>query len=117
MKNNLVRRIVFWTSSIVAVGCIGFAGWYHYSNYLAAKNHADLVSEVTVDETDQTQSAADEEAHTYTLEEIEAAEFTGEIEGEAPTIPSDVLTEARVLMDGAVRTLSQPEMEMGYRTT
>ncbi|MBE5809037.1 MAG: UDP-N-acetylmuramate dehydrogenase [Clostridiales bacterium] len=30
---------------------------------------------------------------------------------------SDALTEARVLMDGAVRTLSQPEMEMGYRTT
>lgn len=94
MKNNLVRRIVFWTSSVVAVGCIGFAGWYHYSNYLAAKNHADLVSEVTIEETDQTQGTTDEEAQSYTLEEIEAAEFTGEIEGEAPTIPSDVLTEA-----------------------
>ena len=87
--HNRISRIVFWAALLAAVGCLGFAGWYHYSNYKAAQKHEELISEV---EGEITQHP--EEPRTYTLEEIESAEFTGETEGEAPVIPSEVITDA-----------------------
>ena len=87
--HNRIWRIVFWAALLVAVGCLGFAGWYHYSNYKAAQKHDELISEVKEEVTQ-----APEEPRTYTLEEIESAEFTGETDGEAPVIPAEVITDA-----------------------
>ena len=92
MHKNLISRVVFWAALLVAIGCLGFAAWYHFSNYRAAQKHEELVSEVTQAEATPTPSPA--EQPTYTLEEIESAEFTGEIEGEAPVIPTEVITDA-----------------------
>ena len=84
---------------ITAVGCLGFAAWYHLSNYQAARKHDELLSEVSAQSgagNSQNAGAGGEETteHGYTLAEIEAAEFTGEREGEAPVIPEDVRTDA-----------------------
>ena len=92
MHKNLISRVVFWAALLVAIGCLGFAAWYHISNYRAAQKHEELVLEVT--QTEATPAPTPAEQQTYTLEEIESAEFTGEIEGEAPVIPTEVITDA-----------------------
>lgn len=92
MHKNLISRVVFWAALLVAIGCLGFAAWYHFSNFRAAQKHEELVSEVT--QTEATPAPTPAEQQTYTLEEIESAEFTGEIEGEAPVIPTEVITDA-----------------------
>lgn len=85
---------------MVAVGCLGFAGWYHYSNRRAAQLHEQLLSEMAAKE-EAARESEEEEARRaaaeseVTLEEILAVEFTGEIEGKAPVIPKDVLTQAQ----------------------
>ena len=95
-----VRRIVFWAAIVIALGCFGFAAWYHYSNYRAARIYEQTRSEME-EAAKATEAATDKGAETetavksVTLEEILAAEFTGEIDGEAPKIPEDVLTEVR----------------------
>ena len=84
---------------MVAVGCLGFAAWYHYSNYRAAQLHEQLMSEMAANQATETEMEESGEGDTaskpVTLEEVMAAEFTGEMEGEAPVIPDDVLTEVK----------------------
>ena len=93
MHKSAVRRVVFWAALVVAAGCLGFAAWYHYSNYKTAQNYDELLSEVSggIETADAGEA---ETERVYTLAEIEAAEFTGEREGDAPVIPADVLTDA-----------------------
>ena len=94
MRNNLIRRIIFWAALLVAVVLLGFSAWYHTSNYMAARNMEKIQSEVSESKAPEDGQAGSDENRTYTLDEIEETEFTGETEGPAPVIPQDVLTEA-----------------------
>ena len=78
-----------WIALIGCAACLGFLGWYFWSNYQSRKAYEEL----------QTQMATETEAQTepaYTLEEIQNAEFTGiiEVDTPAPVIPEGILKEA-----------------------
>lgn len=81
-------KIIKWAAVIGCIGCFGFAGWYHWSEWQAQKEYEALQAQMAAE--------AEEKEQEYTLEEIQAAEFTGEIEADvqAPEIPEGVLQEA-----------------------
>lgn len=83
MRNPMKKKLwkgVFWTALIGCGLCIGFVAWYWYQSWQAQKEYEALKEET---------STVSEESK-VTLEEIDAREFTGELEGEAATLPDDV---------------------------
>lgn len=86
-------RIIFWASLIGALLCLAVTVWYYCSRYWAAMRYEKARQETALV---QTETAKETEASgsNPTLEEIESAEFTGEIDAPAPKIPKEVLTDA-----------------------
>lgn len=86
-KKKTGWKIVKWISILGAVGCLGFAGWYRWSEVQTQKEYEALQAQMAEQK---------EKEQQYTLEEIQEAEFTGEIEVDvsAPEIPEGILQEA-----------------------
>lgn len=91
-KKKTVWKIIKWISILGAVGCLGFAGWYRWSEVQTQKEYEALQAQMA----EQMEKEQQEKEQQYTLEEIQGAEFTGEIEVDvsAPEIPEGILQEA-----------------------
>lgn len=80
-------KIIKWIGILGCIGCFGFAGWYRWSEIQTQKEYEALQAQIAEQQ---------EKAQQYTLEEIQEAEFTGEIQVDvpAPEIPEGVLLDA-----------------------
>lgn len=78
MNKRSVWKIIFILSVAGCVCCAGFFGWYTYQNWQTQKEYEALQAE--------TESREGAQEDTPTLEEIENAEFVGELDGEAAEI-------------------------------
>lgn len=83
-KKNLFWKSAFILSIIGCIACLAFLGWYVCQNYQAEKTYSDIQETVTEEQD------ADTAGEKVTLEEIESAEFTGELEGEEAEIKDDI---------------------------
>ena len=97
-RNDGVRiflRVVSVVCLLGAIACGVITAWYYISTWQTEARYAQLRKEMAQTEKEQEAAAAEEEtAHTFTIEEIENAEFTGMIDAPAPVIPKEVLTDA-----------------------
>ena len=91
-QKKTIWKIVMWIALIGCLTCFGFAGWYLWSSAQAQKEYEELQAQMAAEAEKETA----EEVQEYTLEEIQAAEFTGEIEVDTPEpeIPEGVIQEA-----------------------
>ena len=87
-----------WLGILGVVVCSGILCWHMFSSYQQKKEYEELQAQIIAEETakieaELAKTEAEAEASRYTLEEIQSAEFTGEIEVDvsAPEIPEGVL--------------------------
>jgi len=94
-RDRVITRVVFWGALIGALLCLAVTVGYYWSRYWSARNYEKLredVAQIQSELVTEVQSKATNSAPT--LEEIEAAEFTGIIDAPEPKIPEEVLTDA-----------------------
>ena len=104
-RPGLVWKVIFWGSLIGALLCLAVTVGYYWSRYWTAREYEKLRGEVAMTEEaagtpegeDPTLTDAEREALLAdpTLEEVQQAAFTGQMEGPAPKIPEEVLTDAQ----------------------
>lgn len=91
----------FWSAMLVAallgvVGCLGFIAWHILSDIKAEQGYEEAGALVTQSRDENTSIEKPGDASTaesvLTVEEIEAAEFTGEREGEEAPLPADIFS-------------------------
>lgn len=82
-RGKLFWKILLALSCIGCVCCIFFVLGYLYQNQEAAKQYEDIQESFAVEEETQRETQV-------TVEEIEEAEFTGSLEGEAASLPDDI---------------------------
>lgn len=94
-RGRTVWRVIFWLALIGALLCLAVTVGYYWSRYWSARNYEKLRDDVAQVQTDSvTEVQKESVVSDPTLEEIEAAEFTGIIDAPAPKIPEEVLTDA-----------------------
>ena len=94
MRNRTKRTI--WTVLMVlfaaiALVCFGIAAWYFVGLYKTGRDNQKVADEVKTEATEKP-SEESKELHLLgeaSLEEIETAEFTGEIDAQTPAVPED----------------------------
>ncbi len=98
MRNRTKRT--FWTVLMVlfaaaACVCFGIAAWYFFGLKRAASEGEKVAQEVMQQETEKPSEAPKEKnlLGEASLEEIETAEFTGEIDAQTPAVPEDALAD------------------------
>ncbi len=93
MHKRTFWKVIFWISIIGAVICLAVSVWYYWSRYQSAQKYEELRQEVVENGSSGT-AETEEPGSNPTLEEVENAEFTGQRDGPAPRIPTEVLTDA-----------------------
>ena len=94
-RDRIVTRVVFWGALIGAMLCLAVTVGYYWSRYWSARNYEKLLEDVAQIPSELVTEVQSEAMNsTPTLEEIEAAEFTGIIDAPEPKIPQEVLTDA-----------------------
>ena len=91
MRKGRLWLILFWLCLVGALACGAFTGWYYFSRWQSEQRYNELREQSQTQQT--TEAETQEPARTYTLEEIESAEFTGILDGPEPKIPREVLTD------------------------
>lgn len=84
-------RIVSLAALAGCILCVCYVGYYYWTRYHTEQEYERLRQEMQQESETETDT---EDTYTPTLEEIESAEFTGIIDGPAPSIPEGVLTDA-----------------------
>ena len=94
-RGRTISRVVFWIALIGALVCLAVTVGYYWSRYWSARNYEKLREDVAQIQSELVTEVQSEAMNsTPTLEEIEAAEFTGIIDAPEPKIPQEVLTDA-----------------------
>ena len=94
-RGRTISRVVFWIALIGALVCLAVTVGYYWSRYWSARNYEKLLEDVAQIPSELVTEVQSEAMNsTPTLEEIEAAEFTGIIDAPEPKIPQEVLTDA-----------------------
>ena len=94
-RDRVITRVVFWGALIGALLCLAVTVGYYWSRYWSARNYEKLRNEAAQVQSESVTEAQSEALNSApTLEEIEAAEFTGIIDAPEPKIPREVLTDA-----------------------
>ena len=94
-RGRTISRVVFWIALVGALVCLAVTVGYYWSRYWSARNYEKLREDVAQIQSELVTEVQSEAMNsTPTLEEIEAAEFTGIIDAPEPKIPQEVLTDA-----------------------
>ena len=101
-KGHTANKVIFWVSLVGALICVAVTVFYYWSRYCSVRDYENLRgavadTEASAEVDHSTLSDADREALLAdpTLEDVENTPFTGLIEGPAPKIPEEVLTDAQ----------------------
>ena len=86
-KRRAVWQMVFIVALIGALALLGLVAWRLYSDWKAEQDYKHAAASVAV-----TPEETPEPEPTETAEEIEAAEFTGERDGEAAKLPEGIFS-------------------------
>lgn len=86
-KRRAVWRIIFIFALLGIFACLSFVAYRLYSDWKAEKDYREAAASVAV-----TPEETPEPEPTETAEEIEAAEFTGERDGEAAKLPDGIFS-------------------------